>query len=103
MFPESFEFGQPYKGEVMEEVSGVLLPEDYLAFMKKHNGGEGDIGGTYLVLFPLEELQTVNDNYATAEVLEGCVIIGGDGGGELYGVTEDGRYFNVPAIVLSLL
>ena len=99
MFPESFEFGQPYKGEVMEEVSGVLLPEDYLAFMKKHNGGEGDIGGTYLVLFPLEELQTVNDNYATAEVLEGCVIIGGDGGGELYGVTEDGRYFNVPAIM----
>lgn len=99
MFPESFEFGQPYKGEVMEEVSGVLLPEEYLAFMKKHNGGEGDIGGTYLVLFPLEELQTVNDNYATAEVLEGCVIIGGDGGGELYGVTEDGRYFNVPAIM----
>ncbi|MBP1534060.1 MAG: SMI1/KNR4 family protein [Ruminococcus sp.] len=99
MFPESFEFGQPYKGEVMEEVSGVLLPEDYLAFIKKHNGGEGDIGGTYLVLFPLEELQTVNDNYATAEVLEGCVIIGGDGGGELYGVTEDGRYFNVPAIM----
>ena len=89
MFPESFEFGQPYKGEVMEEVSGVLLPEDYLAFIKKHNGGEGDIGGTYLV----------NDNYATAEVLEGCVIIGGDGGGELYGVTEDGRYFNVPAIM----
>lgn len=99
MFPESFEFGQPYKGEVTEEVSGVLLPEDYLAFMKKHNGGEGDIGGTYLVLFPLEELQTVNDNYATAEVLDGCVIIGGDGGGELYGVTEDGRYFNVPAIM----
>ena len=99
MFPESFELGQPYKGEVMEEVSGVLLPEDYLAFIKKHNGGEGDIGGTYLVLFPLEELQTVNDNYATAEVLEGCVIIGGDGGGELYGVTEDGRYFNVPAIM----
>lgn len=99
MFPESFEFGQPYKGEVMEEVSGVLLPEDYLAFIKKHNGGEGDIGGTYLVLFPLEELQTVNDNYATAEVLDGCVIIGGDGGGELYGVTEDGRYFNVPAIM----
>lgn len=99
MFPESFELGQPYKGEVMEEVSGVLLPEDYLAFIKKHNGGEGDIGGTYLVLFPLEELQTVNDNYATTEVLEGCVIIGGDGGGELYGVTEDGRYFNVPAIM----
>ena len=100
MFPESFELGKPYKGEIMiDEVGGVLLPEDYLAFMKMHNGGEGDIGGTYLVLFPLEELRTVNDNYDTASELPGCVIIGGDGGGELYGVDEDGRYFNVPAII----
>lgn len=99
MFPESFELGEPYRGAPIDEVCGVLLPEDYLAFMKEHNGGEGEIGETYLVLFPLEELGTVNDNYDTENILPDCAIIGGDGGGELYGVTADGRYFNVPAIM----
>lgn len=97
MFPDSFELDQPYKGEAIDEVCGVLLPEDYLAFMHEHNGGEGDIGENYLVLFPLEELAAVNDNYDTENTMPGCVIIGGDGGGELYGVDENGRYFNIPA------
>ena len=96
---DGFEFGEPYRGTPIEEVCGVLLPEDYLAFMREHNGGEGDVGGTSLVLFPLEELRTVNDNYDTENALEGCVIIGGNGGGELYGVDEQGRYFNVPALM----
>lgn len=99
MFPENFELGEPYRGTPIDEVCGVMLPEDYLAFMREHNGGEGEIGETYLVLFPLEELRTVNDNYDTVSVLPDCAIIGGDGGGELYGVTADGRYFNVPAVM----
>ncbi|EGC02077.1 SMI1/KNR4 family protein [Ruminococcus albus] len=98
-FFDGFEFGEPYKGTPIEEINDVLLPEDYLAFMREHNGGEGEVCGNYLVLFPLEELQAVNDNYDIASELEGCVIIGGDGGGELYGVDEQGRYFNVPAII----
>lgn len=96
---DGFEFAEPYKGEAIDEVGGVLLPEDYLSFMREHNGGEGDIGGNYLVLFPLEELSAVYDNYDVGSVLPGCVIIGGDGGGELYGVDESGRYFNVPSII----
>lgn len=98
-FFDGFEFGEPYNGTLIEDINDVLLPEDYLAFMREHNGGEGEVCGNYLVLFPLEELQAVNDNYDTASELEGCVIIGGDGGGELYGVDEQGRYFNVPAII----
>ncbi|MBQ8967220.1 SMI1/KNR4 family protein [Ruminococcus sp.] len=94
-----FVFAEPYRGIPVEAVNDVLLPEDYLAFMHEHNGGEGDVGGTYLVLFPLEELQTVNDNYEVTKVLPDSVIIGCDGGGELYGVDEQGRYFNVPAIM----
>jgi hypothetical protein len=96
---DRFDLAEPYKGEPIEDVGGVLLPEDYLAFMHEHNGGEGEVGGMYLVLFPLEDLKMVTDNYDAAELLPGCVIIGGDGGGELYGVDENGRYFNVPAII----
>ena len=79
---DGFEFGSAYKGEPVEEIGGVLLPEDYLEFMREHNGGEGEVGGTYLVLFPLEELETVYDNYDLGRVLPGYVAIGGDGGGE---------------------
>ncbi|ADU20936.1 MULTISPECIES: SMI1/KNR4 family protein [Ruminococcus] len=96
---DRFEFAEPYRGEPIEDVGGVLLPEDYLAFMHEHDGGEGEVCGTYLVLFPLEDLKMVTDNYDAAELLPGCVIIGGDGGGELYGVDENGRYFNVPAMI----
>lgn len=96
---DGFEFGSAYKGEPVEEIGGVLLPEDYLAFMREHNGGEGEVGGTYLVLFPLEELTAVYDNYDMGRVLPGYVIIGGDGGGELYCVDENGRYYNVPAMI----
>jgi hypothetical protein len=38
---DGFEFGSAYKGEPVEEIGGVLLPEDYLAFMREHNGGDG--------------------------------------------------------------
>ena len=54
-----FEFNAPYFGETIEKINDVVLPKDYIEFMKKHNGGEGDIGETWLVLYPLEELQEI--------------------------------------------
>ena len=36
------------------------MPEQYIDFMKRHNGGEGDIGESWLILFALEELQEMN-------------------------------------------
>ena len=51
-----FEFNAPYEGDVIEKINEVVLPKDYVEFMKKHNGGEGDIGEAWLVLYPLEEL-----------------------------------------------
>jgi len=74
----------------------VVLPNDYIELMKKHNGGEGDIGETWLILYPLEELQEINDDYEIEEILPGHIIIGSNGGGELYGIDNKGNYFNVP-------
>lgn len=54
-----FEFNSPYFGEIIEKINDVVLPNDYIELMKKHNGGEGDIGETWLILYPLEELQEI--------------------------------------------
>lgn len=94
-----FEFNDSYEGEEIEKVNNVILPEQYIEFMRNHNGGEGDIGETWFVLFPLEELQEINDDYEIEEFLPGHIIIGSNGGGELYGIDKDGNYFNVPALI----
>ncbi len=41
-----FEFNTPYVGEIIEKINDVVLPNDYIEFMKRHNGGQGDIGET---------------------------------------------------------
>ena len=94
-----FEFNEPYEGEEISEINGVSLPQDYLDFMMEHNGGEGDIGETWFVLYPLEELEDINNDYEVPHVLPGRVIIGSNGGGEFYGIDEDGNYFNVPEMM----
>lgn len=35
------------------------MPEQYIDFMKRHNGGEGDIGESWFVLFAIDELQEI--------------------------------------------
>ena len=83
-----FEFNSPYFGEIIEKINDVVLPNDYIELMKKHNGGEGDIGETWLILYPLEELQEINDDYEIEEILPGHIIIGSNGG-ELYWIDNN--------------
>lgn len=94
-----FEFNVPYNGESIESVNGIELSKQYLEFMREHNGGEGDIGEAWLVLFPLEELEEINYDYEIEKYLPGHIIIGSDGSGELYGIDENGRFFNVPVMI----
>ncbi len=97
---EQFEFNPPYEGEKITKINGVKLPKNYLAFMKQHNGGEGETaGGSWLVLFPLEELQQMNDDYEIPEYLPDHIIIGDNGGGEFFGINKKGEYFIVPEII----
>lgn len=94
-----FVFNEPYEGKEIERINDVILPLQYINFMKKHNGGEGDIGETWFVLFRLEDLQEINDDYCIEEFLPGHIIIGTNGGGELYGIDMEGNYYNVPALI----
>lgn len=93
-----FEFNEPYDGPEISSINGISLPKQYIDFIKKHNGGEGDIGESWLILYPIEELQEVNDDYEIQEYLPGNIIIGSNGGGELYGINSEGYYFNAPSI-----
>ena len=46
----------PYEGEATLEVRGIVLPQDYVDFMRVHNGGEIDGPEGKLILFSLEEV-----------------------------------------------
>lgn len=94
-----FTFNKPYVGEKIEKINDVILPPQYVNFMKKHNGGEGDIGATWLILFKLEDLQEINDAYCIKEFLPKHIVIGTNGGGELYGIDTEGNYYNVPEVI----
>ena len=93
------EFNEAYSGNEITEINGIKLPWQYIDFMKKHNGGEGDLGETWFVLYRLEELQEVNDEYRVQEFLPGHILIGSNGGDEFYGIDKDGNYFNVPSLM----
>lgn len=92
-----FNFNAPYNGKRITEINGVPLPQNYMDFMTEHNGGEGDIGESWLVLFPIEELMEINDGYHIPECLPDHIIIGSNGGGEFFGINPDGQYFIVPS------
>ena len=76
MFKE-FEFNKKPK-KMIVEVSGLALPEDYLDFMRKHNGGEGPIGkNNYGRFYRLEELEEINEKYNVQNNWPGYIVIGG--------------------------
>ncbi|MBQ8066855.1 MAG: SMI1/KNR4 family protein [Solobacterium sp.] len=82
---------------VITEVNGLPLPEDYLAFMQEHNGGEGPIGDNgYGGFYRLEELQEVNDEYAVSDSWPGCIVFGSDMGGILWAYSpQRGSYCEI--------
>ena len=95
---ENFKFNPPYQGEKITKISGVSLPQSYIDFMNQHNGGEGDIGETWLSLYPLENLQEMNEIFGIEEFLPDRIIIGTNGGEEFYGLNAEGKFFNVPSM-----
>ena len=76
MFKE-FEFNEKPE-EMISEVNGMKLPEDYLNFMSEHNGGEGSLGqNNYGRFYMLEELEEINEAYDVKNSWPGYIVIGG--------------------------
>ncbi|PYV53092.1 MAG: hypothetical protein DMG96_35230 [Acidobacteria bacterium] len=77
------------------------LPERYMAFLGRANGGEGFIGERYVRLWRAEELIEVNRGYNVTEFSPNLFLIGTDGGGEAYAFdvsANDPTVFEVPFI-----
>ena len=70
------------------------LPDDYVAFLGEHNGGEGAAG----FLDPVEALALADEAYPESDHLAGWVVFGGDGGGEAFVFDEHGEVLVVPWI-----
>jgi hypothetical protein len=74
--------------ELLVAVSGRLgvdLPPDYRAFILEANGGEGFVNdGGYLKLWPIDEIESNNEQLHASEFAPDLVFFGSDGGGEGY-------------------
>jgi hypothetical protein len=80
-------------------------PADYLEFMRRANGAEGELPGSWLQLWPLEKLKERNALYAVEEFAPGLRLIGSDGGSNGFALMpeRDGMVFvRVPFIDIGI-
>lgn len=78
------------------------LPADYRSWCSEHDGVEDSFGDVYLVLYSLDDV--VEASLQMREFVPGIVVIGSDGGGELFafdGRSADSPIVMVPAIGLG--
>ena len=82
------EMGEPSLKEDLDAAEnslGIVFPAEYRRFMLKTNGAEGSIGkSNYLVIWPVEEIVELNEEYGVAEFTPGLIYFGSDGGGMAY-------------------
>ncbi len=89
MFLDEFDANRPATMDVADSVQaelGIPLPQDYVEFMLRANGGEGFINGnSYVMLWKLDELCEFNRDYEVAQYCDGILLFGSNGGGEAFG------------------
>lgn len=80
------------------------LPESYLDFLLRANGGEGFIGEQYVVVWRVEELLDLNKDYEVDKYAPGLFLFGSNGAGEAFAfdLNNAGCVVMVPFIGMSL-
>ncbi len=79
-----------------------ILPKGYIEFMSSSNGAEGQLSSTYFVLWPIEDLFSLNKEYHVDEFAPGFFIIGSDGGDTAFAIDkETGELYEMPFIGMS--
>jgi hypothetical protein len=102
--PEEFTSAPGAAAQLVEQASKVLglrLPDDYVAYLKRSNGGEGFVGDAYLVLWKAEELVEFNKDYEMETRAPGLIAFGGNGGGE--GFAFDTRSPDMPVVQIPFI
>ena len=101
---QAFQPNPPATKEALRSlITGLTkpLPDSYMAFLTRANGGEGFIAERYVRLWKAEELLIHNRGYKVAEFFPNFFFIGTDGGGEAYAFDvsrDDPTVFEVPFI-----
>jgi hypothetical protein len=82
----------------------ITFPEDYKEFLLRSNGAEGIVGKAYLVLWSVEEIIKLNEEYSVERFAPGLLLFGTDGGDEAYGFDTKSEMLpivNVPFVSMS--
>lgn len=101
---QSFQPNPPATKEVLASLIAALpkpLPDSYLVFLARSNGGEGFIGERYVWLWRAEELMKNHIGYKVAEFLPNFFFFGTDGDGDAYAFDTsrgDSTVYDVPFI-----
>jgi hypothetical protein len=105
---EDFTSNPPADGNRLAEAEthfGCRLPTHYRRFMSDQDGGEGFVGGQYLILWRAAELVEFNREYEAEKYAPGLLLFGSNGGGEAFAFdTRDNSMsiLMVPFIGMSL-
>lgn len=73
-----------YEISVLIRELQLELPADYLAFLEKHDGGEGFVNGQCLIIWRTEDIIRFNREYEVIDYDPDLLLIGSNGGGEAY-------------------
>lgn len=94
----NFSFEGRAPNEALAHLAGLGLPDDFLSVFSELNGGEGFVGGEYLILWKAEELVPFNREYETDKYAPGIFLFGSNGGGEGFGFDTRSKPYKVVEI-----
>ncbi len=83
---------------------GPVPHQDYLSFMRQHNGCDGPVGKKGVIsIWPLEEVISATEGYHADEFAPGLLLFAGDGGGTAYAFDrQDARWPIVEVELVSM-
>ncbi|MDJ0945568.1 MAG: SMI1/KNR4 family protein [Kiloniellales bacterium] len=101
---EMFNLQRPADPEAIvafEVAAGFALPGDYGAFLRKSNGGWGEIGAHFLQLWPVEALRDNNRACRAAERAPGLLLFGSNGSGDAFAFDRERP--GAPVVLVTIL
>lgn len=81
--------------------TSINLPTDYYELLEYTNGGKGFIGEEYIILYELEELENINNEYNVSTFIPDLYLIGSNGSSEAIAIdfsNHEIKYVLIPFI-----
>lgn len=79
----------------VQKMANISFPMEYIEFLLFSNGAEGKIGNSYLVLWPLEQLEERNEGSGFKQYSPDFYAFGSDGGNEAYAFDKRTSQFQI--------